>query len=304
MKEVLVTLAGGLGNQMFQYAVARGIAYRNNCDLKIDYGNHFNPPELPELETRLFGLNHFNISGRTIDRREYPWFFSHSFYYRAWRLLQRKGLLPGKWLIVNEPENKQFCFDPMLFQLRSKANVWLIYGFWQTPKYFADIEPIIRNEFNLVEPLDVKNIEMLTNIRQTNSIGIHIRRGDYVYNQDVAEVLGTLDLNYYYLAIEKIVKVIADPRFYIFSDDPEWVKQNIHLPYPVTLVTHNGKEKDFLDLYLMSQCKHHIIANSSFSWWAAWLGKKTDQIIFAPKNYFRNKGKHTPDLYPETWALL
>ena len=138
-------------------------------------------------------------------------------------------------------------------------------------------------------------------ISQTNSVSLHIRRGDYVSNQKTNQTHGTCDLDYYQRCITEIEKEVENPYFFVFSDEIEWVKENLKINHPAEYVDQNTGDKSYEDMRLMSQCKHNVIANSSFSWWGAWLNSYPDKIVFAPKRWFASDKHNTKDLIPEGW---
>ena len=148
------------------------------------------------------------------------------------------------------------------------------------------------------------NAELASEIQATVSVGVHIRRGDYVANPIANQFHGVCSLEYYLAAIAKLKEEIGAPRFFVFSDDIGWARQNLRLPDPTTFVDHNGEAHDYEDLRLMSLCKHHIIANSSFSWWGAWLSNNPDKIVIAPERWFRDPSMDPRDLVPEGWHRL
>jgi hypothetical protein len=192
-------------------------------------------------------------------------------------------------------------FDPDFFAVPD--NVYLE-GYWQSENYFKTIENAIKSEFTLKEDPDPQNALLSEKILGSNSVSIHIRRGDYVHNPVTFDYHGVCSLEYYHSAIDTIAKKISNPHFYIFSDDSLWVKQNLGINYPHTYVTHNQGLKDYMDLWLMKLCRHHIIANSSFSWWGAWLCSNPGKIVIAPKQWFNNPDVNTDDLIPNTWLRL
>ena len=183
------------------------------------------------------------------------------------------------------------------------GNVYLD-GYWQSEKYFQDISRIIRNEFTLRQILDKDNLEIAQKIISNNSIGIHIRRGDYVRNPIHKKIYENCDPSYYYQCVKFITSKIQNPYLFIFSDETEWVVENIRFDFPSIIISHNGMQKDYVDLYLMSLCHHFVIANSSFSWWAAWLGSHPDKLVFAPKNWFKNSKMNSNDLIPKEWLRI
>ncbi|MDQ3108544.1 MAG: alpha-1,2-fucosyltransferase, partial [Bacteroidota bacterium] len=156
-------------------------------------------------------------------------------------------------------------------------------------------------DFIPVTPVSGLNAELLGQILNCNSASIHVRRGDYVHSESSNKYHGTCSIDYY----ERSAKILADQadvnHFFVFSDDPDWVRANIVLPYPATFVSHNQGRESYWDLYLMRHCKHHIIANSSFSWWGAWLNPSTEKIVIAPQNWFNDPSASNNEIIPEGW---
>lgn len=291
---IIVRLIGGLGNQMFQYAAGRSLAKHHNTELKLDI-TRFN--KIKNITPRKYYLSHMRINEifATDDDLNHVTKFTFrikkKFFFEIYRVF--------KWdppiFVEKEP---YFQFYPDFFALTD--NVYLE-GYWQSERYFKPIENEIRSEFVLKEKPDLPNALMAEEILKSNAVSIHIRRGDYLSNPITFDYHGVCSLEYYYTAINLIAKKISDTHFYIFSDDPKWVQQNLKLNFPHTHVTHNQESKDYMDLWLMSLCKHHIIANSSFSWWGAWLSNNKDKIVIAPKNWFNQPDIDTKDLIPDSW---
>ena len=179
-------------------------------------------------------------------------------------------------------------------------------GFWQTEKYFIEFEDQIRKDFAFKSPLNEKNSQLVKQISETNSVSIHLRRGNYVSDPSTSVVHGTCDLEYYRNAAKLVAEKIGDPVFYIFSDDPEWVKENLIVDFPSVYVNHNSGKEGYNDMRLMSHCKHNIIANSTFSWWGAWLNENREKIVVAPKKWFAKETfqQNVQDLYPDGWIKL
>ena len=159
---------------------------------------------------------------------------------------------------------------------------------------------MIRKEFTVKGMPDPINESYLEKIIDCESVSVHVRRGDYVSNPTTAQVHGFLGLEYYQKAMNTMLEKIDNPHFFVFSDDPEWTERNIKTDAPVTYIKYNGA-KNYEDLRLMSTCKHHIIANSSFSWWGAWLSPDRENIIIAPKRWFKSDKLNARDLIPEPW---
>jgi hypothetical protein len=263
---------GGLGNQMFQYALGRTLADKHNMPLVLDTSIY----RLHHL--RNYRLNHFNISGVWIDDRDW---MSSSF-----------------TLVQEEP---LFKYDPKVF--RHTQNV-VLFGYWQSEKYFQDIRTALYEEFTVKEPPTGINAQLLEEISAVHSVSVHIRRGDYANDANTNTTHGTLPISYYNKAFEMIGTNITHPHFYVFSDDPSWAQNNITTAYPIRFISHNSAEHDYEDFRLMSACKHHIIANSTFSWWGAWLGNYPRKVVIAPKKWFFHNAYETHELIPASWIQL
>ena len=288
---VIVKLIGGLGNQLFQYAAARRIAYINNVPLKLDISSFVDYP------LRAYKLQPFNVVQELASPEEVARLKGAGLANRIFRWTQQ--ILPyhrRAWLV-----ERQFHFDPAI--LRASGDVYLE-GYWQSEKYFKDIEPIVRAEFTVKTAPDPVNEAMAQTIRRTQSVSLHIRRGDYVSDATMRHVHGICLLEYYYTAVARLIQAGVTPHFFIFSDDPPWAQANLKLKSPVTIVTHNGANRDYEDLRLMSLCHHHIIANSSFSWWGAWLSQNQNKIAFAPAKWFNTTERDTRDLIPDEWHRI
>ena len=291
---IIVQLLGGLGNQLFQYAIGRRIAYENDTILKLDLTGFQN------YNIRKYKLGSLNIIENIATLEEIvllkgsgdPCVFGKV------KSLVKKFKPYYKQSIIKE---RFFQFDPNMLLVKDNA---YLRGYWQSEKYFKHIEDIIRQEFTLRAKPDKINSQLGSDIVSRNSVSIHVRRGDYASNSRINKIHGTCNLDYYFESINKIAEVVEEPTFYVFSDDPPWVHKNLKIPYPTVFVTHNGPEKDYEDLRLMSLCKHHIIANSSFSWWGAWLCSNPDKMVFAPKKWFNTPDLDTRDLIPESWHRI
>ena len=178
-------------------------------------------------------------------------------------------------------------------------------GWWQTEKYFEEIGDELRKEITLIKPLSSYSKEIQDKIQNTNAISLHVRRADMVIDPHMANFHGTCTIDYYNKAIEFISKSVSSPHFFVFSDDYNWSVEHFKsIKYETTIIK-NGADKNYEDIILMSKCKHHIIANSSFSWWGAWLNPNKNKIVIAPKKWFANAPKtNTKDLIPNNWIKL
>ena len=277
---------------MFQYAAGRALAARRGCSLKLD------TRQLSTDSLRSFALGHFSLNADELtdaDRKALglpasggtgePRFLE--------RLLRRK-----QTPVIRE---RKYEFDEAV--LDSPAPCYL-QGYWQSPKYFADIESQIRKEFTVKAPLAGQNLVVAGRIGGCMAVSLHVRRGDYVDNAHTHRYHGTCGAEYYGVAERYLLRRIESPQLFVFSDDPDWAEANLRFRSPVTILRHNGPERDYEDLRLMTMCRHHIIANSTFSWWGAWLCQNPGKIVIAPKNWFREANHSTADLIPDSWIRL
>lgn len=290
---IISKLIGGLGNQMFQYAAGKRAAVYNKTILKLDITGYRNQQG---ITPRQYMLNIFNIEEHFATEDEIQRFKK-----------PKQGLLEWSNKIFGLRNNyvyakeKHFHFDSEILNIKNNS---YLEGFWACEKYFIVIKDIILKEFTLKQKPDKRNENILDEIRKTNSISIHFRRGDYVLDKKTQAYHGICSLDYYYKAVSIIVSKIRNPNFFVFSDDPEWVKNNFKLKYPMIVIDNNTGKKDYEDLRLMSCCKHNIIANSAFGWWAAWLNKRKDKIVVAPKRWFRDSSINTKDIIPNSWIRI
>jgi hypothetical protein len=278
---VTINITGGIGNQMFQYATARCLSIKHKKKLVLD-------TKLLLIRTendtpRDFQLDYFKINADSIISKT-------SKIIRAIRFLSR--------LLLRPLSSDQQIY---LFNIFLKCNlpVYLTRTF-QKQKYFWEIKDILFEEFTLKGDLSVDTREIENLIKNNESVSVHIRRGDYV---KYCDFFSTCSKEYYINAMSTIREKTSNPIFFIFSDDIEWVKQNIPIPYTHEYVS-NKKIKDYEELVLMSKCKHNIIANSTFSWWGAWLNQNIDKIVVAPKQWFVNKTSDKLEIMPESWIQI
>lgn len=267
---IILKLKGGLGNQLFQYAFARHLSLIKNSKLFFDKSSFIN------YKLHDYALHNFNIN---IE------FFNYEF----------KDLL--------EIKEKHFHFDADFNLLPD--NIY-IDGYWQSEKYFFQIRDVLKNDLQIINKMSKSDLEIKNLIDSSNSVSIHIRRGDYAIGTYQDQVLETLPLEYYYQSIKYLSCTNKNLMLFIFSDDIDWVKDNFKVNCDVTYVDHNSKKNAFQDLRLMSLCKYNIIANSSFSWWAAWLNKNINKIIIAPSVWFSKNAKNlnSKDIIPDKWIKI
>lgn len=292
-----VRLMGGLGNQMFQYALATKVAQDRHTQATMDLVFFEN---LVDIDTpREYELDCFNVSERFLPASKRPNEgppHNYAGLYGKSRFIKQK-LTGRSWNIYREPHHN---FDK---QALNQSNNTYFIGYWQTEKYFADIREKLLQDFSFINAPTGKNKSLLAEINKVESVSIHVRRSDYVTNKHANKFHGTKDQNYYNSALVPILKRIKKPSLFIFSDEPEWCKQNLSFKGMSTTYV-EGNKKGYEDMRLMMQCNHNIIANSSFSWWAAWLNQNPDKIVVAPKKWFNDPSVNTKDVVPKQWQQV
>lgn len=291
---IYTSLIGGLGNQMFQYAAGRALSLRKNTELYLDISN-FDSYGMHQC----FELNRvFSYQAKIASTTEIEELLGWQSNALIRRILLRPELAPLRpHTFAVEP---YFNYWPGINDL--VTNCYLT-GYWQSEKYFLDFSAQIRADFTFKLPLEKQNDELAKQISKVNAISLHVRRGDYASNPKTTATHGLCTLDYYRGSINYLIERIQNPHFYIFSDEINWVQENLKIDYPCTYVKHNRGVDSYIDMHLMSLCHHHIIANSSFSWWGAWLNPVGDKIVVAPKKWFANS-TDVRDLLPDGWMTL
>lgn len=287
----VIIIFNGLGNQMSQYAFYLQKKNRTKSTYFIPFCKDHNGLELD----RVFGIN---------CRETYV----QKFLYVLFRML-----LTDKVKIVSDPikrllallncrivkENFNYNFNKQ-FMIPSKG-ITFYYGGWHSENYFIDARDTILQEFEFTSPDDSENTNHINNIKAANSIAIHVRRGDFL-NADNINLFGDVcTKKYFEKAIDFVELKVGNPHFFVFSNDLVWVKENLAISN-VTYVSCNLGKDSWKDMYLMSLCKHNIISNSTFSWWAAWLNKNTNKIVISPSRFL--KDDHRTDVYPDSWIKI
>lgn len=280
-KMITINIGGGLGNQMFQYATARCLSLKWNKELTLDTSFFINTPK--NDTPRKFQLDLFNIKADTIIADK-------NILKKYLRLLYRLLLRPLS-------DDQQMMF--FSFLLKIGLPVYLTRHF-QKEKYFIEAKKTLIKEFTLKSKLSDEAEKIRNLIINSNSISIHVRRTDYLKQMDF---FGSCSINYYTEAIKILANSSDNPTFFIFSDDIDWVIKNIQIPYSHIYVS-DKEIKDYESLDLMSKCRHNIIANSTFSWWGAWLNQNKGKMIIGPKQWFKNKTSNELGIMPEGWLQL
>ena len=299
---IIINMKGGLGNQIFQYATGRALSLRQlqkgfkPNEIKVDITGYGQSNGIDTMRSYTLGV--FNIHAEIatpeeIRKLKYPF----GIISKGWRFFRVKAL-------------RQFNtnFNKNIFSL-NKKNIYLD-GFFQTEQYFMDQEAEIRRDLTLKIPLNPEARSISNTIKNTpNSVSLHVRRGDYVQDLKTNLNHGTCNPEYYSKALETLTSKIntdksgADFHIFVFSDDIAWVKENMPLSYPVTYVS-SPNIKDYEELMLMSLCNHNIIANSSFSWWGAWLNNNPGKIIIAPRRWVLKNENGYKDIVPTSWIRI
>jgi hypothetical protein len=293
---VVTRLIGGLGNQMFQYATGRALALRREADLRLDVTGF---AAIGIRARRRYELDSFSIHGRVASDEDIARFgrAGRPLFGRVLRWL-RPGKADDTWPIYREPH---FQFDPVVPEL--PAPIYLD-GYWQTERYFSDIARVLRQEFTAREPPDRENEALAAAIDAANAVSLHVRRGDYVDDPTTHRYHGVCSPDYYQRAVDHICGRAGVPHLFVFSDDQQWTRANLRFVVPTTFVGANSPDCGYRDMLMMARCRHHIIANSSFSWWGAWLNPSPDKIVVAPQQWFGASSNDTRDLIPPGWVRL
>lgn len=275
---------------MFQFAAGYALAKLRHEELVLDTGDfrrqkHHNGFELP-----IFG----NLPSKDMPEKLRSSVQPQSLLQKLWSRYVRRVVR------VTEPH---FHFSEDFFHLTKSKHVYLE-GYWQSERYFKRFEPAIRDLFTFTQTFSRESQAISTKIQAVSSVSLHVRRGDYVNNAHTNSVHGTCSLDYYRNAIGTVIRTIATPYFFVFSDDVSWARSNLELPPSTEFVSCNTGTNSWQDMALMAACQYNIIANSTFSWWAAWLNTNPRKRVIAPKQWFRTESLSTKDLYPPGWQLL
>lgn len=280
---LIVRICGGLGNQMFQYAFGRYLSFKHNKELLIDASFFKNKNSNREIGITKFNL-HCKISFDSYKTQKY---------------------------FQNPTVNKYFNYFLFNFNIYSestvsnfkkellKKNKGYFDGYWQSEKYFYPIRDILIEEFK-PKHISFEIINLLHKIENTNSIGLHVRKADYLYVIN-SGIYANCSASYYLNSINLMLNKFSNPVFYIFTDDINWVNNNLNFRN----IKHEFVSKDPIeDLYIMSKCKHNIISNSTFSWWSAWLNGYSKKVVIAPFHWFTEKSQISHNIVPDSWIRI
>lgn len=282
---IVVRMIGGLGNQMFQYAAARALADKTGHEVVLD------TRPFVHYSLHAFMLDRLKVRARvgtSSELRKWP-----GWLVRPSKVARRLGV---RTRYYSEP---RFSYDPGWPETTAPC---YLDGYFQSERYFLPVHAALLDDFVPRAPLTTANAALADSMRDCESVMIHVRRGDYVNNAVTLKIHGVCSVNYYRSAIAAVRDRVPRPRFFIFSNDLAWART--HLPIKDDAVFIDGNQ-DFpeIDIHLMAQCRHHIIANSSFSWWGAWLARTPGQVVVAPRPWFDSTKLDATDLVPARWLV-
>jgi hypothetical protein len=296
---IIVKLKGGMGNQMFQYAIGRHLAIKHNTQLKLDLTFLLDRTPRKEFVFRDYDLDIFNLDVEFATPEELKPFKELRFS----QLTRIYNVIPkilGRPYILIEPH---FHFAKEV--LNTPDGIYLD-GYWQSESYFKDIEDRIRKDFTFRIPFDEKAADMAAKIKsEPGAVCLNVRRADFVTSKRAEQFHGFIGLDYYQKAVDLLSKKIDNLHLFIFSDDIEWCSENLKFDHLTTFVTkeYAGKKYEAY-LQLMTLCHYYIIPNSTFAWWGAWLNEDENKIVIAPKQWFMDPAIDTSDIIPSTWVRI
>ncbi len=291
---VTIRLKAGMGNQMFQYAFGLRTARALGVDLRIDLSLLLDRARGDQHVYRDYDLTIFNVP--------HDFIISPTILRTLYKTKSSKVCkLTRKWVARGKNYVKEPFFHVSEDILANPTDNTIYEGWWQSERYFSDIAPEVRQVFTFVHPIIEQSKDLLQEIKSTNSICLNVRRTDFLKTDN----LNTTNQDYFVKAAHKMADSIENPHFFIFSDDVKWCAENLNLPYPTTLVDHSHKGIKFGNyMQLMKACKHFIIPNSSFAWWAVWLNENENKKIIAPTKWFNEGEYDTSDLVPMSWQRM
>jgi hypothetical protein len=287
---LVVNLLGGLGNQLFQYSCAWALAQEQGRELVLDAGS------FDQYKLRPFLLDRLKIKARCASAAELDaWGLQAGRFARI-----RRRIFGTSIASVREPA---YTWGPL--HLPEGQDAWLN-GYWQTERYFAEHKAVLKAQFAVKAAASGLNAKLLKSIRAagTRACAIHVRRGDYVSSMLAARTHGSIGPAYYSAAVARLRSQVKGAKLFVFSDDPAWARANMPFAAQALFIDANGPEAPEQDLRLMSACRHFVLANSTFSWWGAWLGETPRSLVQAPLRWFKTPKLDPRDLLPERWERV
>lgn len=290
---IIIRLKGGMGNQMFQYALGRSLAVKLNCPLKLDLSALLDRSK-KDFVHRDYDLHIFNTEENFLMA---PGLLRN--------IYRPKSSTISRWVKKLAIRGRKHWKEPHFHLVREvleRPTVNTVYeGWWQSAQYFSNVSDQIRREFSFKAPLLEASKPILEQIEKTNAVCLNVRRTDFLK----VDTLNTTNKQYFLNSVQFLSERIENPTFFVFSDDMTWCENNLRLPHKTVFVHHDMKGQKFGNYHrLMRACKHYIIPNSSFAWWAVWLNENPEKIVVAPRNWFNDPTIDTTDLVPEHWIRL
>ena len=298
---IVTDIYSGLGNQMFQYAYGRALQEKYKDKLVLNYY-----PLIRNKTIRSYSLNHFKLNDSVIipDLKTMSRLDFISKIKRRVLVLNNTDKLHGEKTFYRLAAQGMFAnHDVYNYSPNEKCNQKdkYVIGFWQSEKYFRNISEEIKKEFEIITPPSEENKKLLEEIQKENAVCVHIRRGDYLTTPG----LDICNEKYYKDGMKYIADRVVDPVFYIFSyssKDIKWIKENYKFDYQVKYVDLNNP--DYEELRLMIACRHFVISNSTFSWWAQYLSKSDNKIVIAPSKWNAEGKQQDKDIYMDNWTVI
>lgn len=289
---VIVKIMGGLGNQLFQYAFGKYLEIHTQDQVKYDVNVHIKNKNFTQRD---LDIDYFKVQlpfCATSEKKTYVFFKNEGFFRRIERKLAQKfPYLHRHYKVQKNAHSNEFMLESDSYYE----------GYWQYSEYLDEVREGILQEIKPNALFYEKHASVLRKMQESNSVAIHIRRGDYISIKVNADLFEVCDMEYYAAAMQLIESRISNPRYFVFTQDTEWAQENF-----------KGNDYEFIqgnsaidDMLLISFCKNQIIANSTFSWWGAWLNQQENKVVVAPKKWYKGlRNKQTHALFPNTWIRL
>jgi hypothetical protein len=291
---IVTRLHGGLGNQLFQFAAGYALAQRRGVPHKVDLGTFVHERER-DFGLRSLGLRYEVATPEEVRRLAPQW----GPWWKNKYILWSNRLTPfasRRWV-----RESTFDYDRRVRDVRDPA---YLDGWWQSEKYFSEFSADIRAQFSPKNPPSARVADCARTLASRTTVAVHVRRGDYIANDDASQFHGTCSNAYYEEACKKMARDMPDALFCIFSDDPSWARSNLTFPAGAEFLSGTGPLAVEEDFFLLCQCRHFVIANSTFSWWPAWIKDSPGQRVIAPRRWFRGFDVNPSDRFPSDWELL
>jgi hypothetical protein len=288
----IIQLMGGLGNQLFQYALGRTLQIERGAQVRYDASLYSLPGERAlTLQNYCVHVPRTSLADRMLMRVSFG---------RTLGRLRPLAKVCGNSAVLKLHTDPRRGFDEEVMELKG---YWYLRGWWQCPTYFENIRDVLLNEFLPREPLSGPNLQLHQKIEDSNAVCVHVRRGDLVSSPIYSKICKVQDSAYFSDCMAEVGSRVVNPHYFIFSDDPDWCRQNVKSDGRITYVDNNFAQKDYIDLFLMSGCRHFITANSTFSWWAAWLSMNSEKIVIVPPVWGQDGSGPPAKLIPAGWQV-